>query len=254
MKKKIALIATLIIIASIIFICRPVKKVVPRKACGVAATMINEFSLDPTQKLVFYFPWKWDQKKLRVYFEDIEDQAIKRKVLETANLWYPHTGIKFILASSSGSSEIRVAFRAKKGYYSLIGSLADSAKYGEYNISTTMWLEDVDSVSSDEFKRVVLHEFGHAIGLFHELQSKKSTIVWDSIAVYRYFDSLYHWRHEEVNQNIFAPVEIGDATLFDPKSIMIYAIPENLMKNHHGIPWPSGLSQIDKEKIKILYP
>lgn len=231
----------------------PEKDQFAHHVCGVPSTRINEFSLYPDSKLVSYYPWRWSIKQLKVYFKDLSDAQLVKRLLDQANKWTPFTKLSFVRTYEEVESNIRIAFMEGHGYQSVIGSLADTAKKNA-DFGTTMWLERLDTVSQSVFNRVVLHEFGHAIGLLHELQSKNSPIEWDSSAVYRYFDSAYHWSETVVNQNILTPVAYADATLFDPHSIMIYAVPAFLMKNHASIPWPAGLSGDDKTKIKVLYP
>lgn len=233
--------------------CKDRNKTTTHYTCGVAANRINDFSLDTSIKLVYVNEYKWDQKELKVYFQDITDENLIARVLKQANRWKPYTGIKFMQVVSIAESNIRVAFREGNGFQSVIGNLADTAKFNS-DFSPTMFLADLDKEEEKEFNRVVMHEFGHALGLLHELQSINSPINWDSAAVYTYYDTVYHWDQNKVNKNILTPATIGEATAFDPKSIMIYGVPKFLMKDHDEIPWPEDLSRTDKQKIKILYP
>lgn len=250
------------VIALVVIIILAAKPWSPRqqavfRPCGVAPNQINRFTTrkgpNKAVELVYYLPWKWRQSTLRVFFKDVDDEALQKKVLEVANTWQQYTGVKFVRTASIFDSEIRLSFRTAEGYQSLIGSLADSTRKQTSSLAATMHLQDLDQRSDEEFRRVILHEFGHALGLLHELSSINTPIVWDSPAVYKYFDTAYHWNQALVNEQVLTPARYAKATSFDPHSIMIYAVPSFLMKNHPDIPWPKGLSKDDKAKIKLVY-
>lgn len=220
--------------------------------CGVAPNLLNDIRLDSLGvELVFDAPYKWNKETLRVFFVDIKDENLKEKTLKIANKWSRYSNIKFELSKSIFRSEIRVSFYAKNGYSSAVGN---QAKDKSYLRKPTLSLQNLQKQSDAEFKRVVLHEFGHAIGLQHELQSPASTIDWDSIKVYDYYLKVYKWDKAMVNHNILTKINTEDYTDFDSKSIMIYAIPDSLTKNHTAIPWPSDLSNTDKKTIGKFYP
>ncbi len=236
---------------------RVVKNNPPKKnyACGVSPKRINSkyTKEDKGFEMVFNPPYKWKKKELKVYFTDIYDYEIIEKTLKVANKWATEggAGIKFTLSVLLTESDIRVAFRDNQGYQSLIGIEAESI---EYSSAATMSLQNLDYQPEAEFNRVVLHEFGHAIGLEHELQSPNANIIWDTPAVYKFYDTAYNWEKAKVDFNVFGKVKTNAFTIFDPKSIMIYAVPSFLLKSGVAIPWPDNLSAIDKKTIKKYYP
>lgn len=110
--------------------------------------------------------------------------------------------------------------------------------------------------SEKEFNRIVLHEFGHALGFIHEHQNPEGNIKWNIPAVYKHYTSEpYYWKIEDINKNILEKYSSNqlNATKFDPYSIMVYAIPDNLA---FGISTPSNttLSELDKTHVSKLYP
>ncbi len=220
--------------------------------CGVAPTSLNKIDIDSLGvQLVLNTPYKWGKNKLLVYFVDVEDEDLMDKTVKTANTWSRYSNIKFELTSSIYESDLRVSFLAKKGYASALGIEAEEYKFlGK----PTIYLQNLHKRTDTEFKRVVLHEFGHAIGLEHELQNPEAIIKWDSSKVYKYYEKIYEWDSVKVNKNIFKKIITDDYSKFDSKSIMIYAVPDSLTKNGVSIPWPRELSKLDKKTINIFYP
>jgi hypothetical protein len=88
------------------------------------------------------------------------------------------------------------------------------------------WLTP-DSPDS-ELRRVVLHEFGHALGLIHEHQNPNDPIPWNKPAVYADLGGPpNNWDTDKIDNNMFKaydPEDLG-ATPVDPDSIMMYPIP-----------------------------
>ena len=86
-------------------------------------------------------------------------------------------------------------------------------------------------------KRVVLHEFGHALGCIHEHQSPKFDRKWDTAKVIQYFaGSPNFWDSDGIKQNVlqkYSPQGIN-ATEFDPDSIMLYMFDGNLFSDGLG--------------------
>jgi hypothetical protein len=52
------------------------------------------------------------------------------------------------------------------------------------------WL--LANTPDQEYSRVVLHEFGHALGAIHEHQHPAAGIPWDKPKVYEYY-ARQHW-------------------------------------------------------------
>lgn len=254
--KKIYILSITIIAIIIVF---SIKKISTHKhenyqfTCGVPPSQINNFVRNSQQgiKLVFQPTLRWGKNILKVFFIDIYDSNTIEKTLNIANEWSKYANIKFILTTSIFDSDIRVSFRERRGYLSLIGNSANDQMYQG---KATIWLQNLDTRPENEFRRVVLHEFGHSIGLEHELQSPIANVLWDSVAVYKYYDSIYHWEKEMVDDNVFRKINTKEFTKFDPNSIMIYAVPDFLTKNHVAISWPNKLSLLDKMTIKKYYP
>jgi hypothetical protein len=98
------------------------------------------------------------------------------------------------------------------------------------------WLRD--DTADDEYHRVVLHEFGHALGCIHEHEAPTFTRVWNKQAVYKAFSGPpNNWSKADIDSNIldkYSPKGMS-CTEYDPKSIMLYAFPAEL--------FPTGWAQ-----------
>ena len=117
------------------------------------------------------------------------------------------------------------------------------------------WLTSDTSV--EEIARVVLHEFGHAIGLAHEHQNVKGGIQWNKEQIYKDLSGRpNNWDRETIDHNMFERYEetIAIYSEFDPKSIMLYPIPKEWTTNGYGAGFDNKeLSENDKEFVEIAY-
>ena len=116
------------------------------------------------------------------------------------------------------------------------------------------WL--TPTTNDDEYSRVVLHEFGHTLGCIHEHERPDNGIPWDKPAVYAYYKETDDWTKEEVDEQVFSKYDrnLIRANKLDKKSIMMYALPEELTKGDFSIESNDFLSEADKKFIAKLYP
>ena len=73
-------------------------------------------------------------------------------------------------------------------------------------------------------RHTIIHEFGHALGLGHEHQSPYAPKL-DREAVIKYFMDTCRWEREkaeEMYDRDYPTLNHGEATQFDPNSIMQY--------------------------------
>jgi hypothetical protein len=108
-----------------------------------------------------------------------------------------------------------------------------------------------------EISSVVLHEFGHALGCFHEHQHPGGGIPWNKPAVYDYYAGYpNYWSKQKVDDNIFKKYDESvtvhtDAP--DTASIMMYPIDKLLTDGVYEVGFNAVLSPTDKSFIKQLY-
>ena len=116
------------------------------------------------------------------------------------------------------------------------------------------WL-DPDS-DQPTYSSVVLHEFGHMLGMIHEHQSPAGGIRWNRQRVIDDCWRTQGWDAEQVQRQIFDryPREQTQFTHLDPTSIMMYAFPKDWSLDGTGTPWNTKLSPLDIDFMSRQYP
>lgn len=196
---------------------------------------------------------------LNVWFLDGEP-FVHQLVASTATQWsrYGNIRLNFSNERPQHGSHIRISF---KGY--------DGSSLGAHNDLTsdapTMQLPSVaDSKLSLEYKkRIILHEFGHALGFEHEFRHPH----WpygDAWLLYQaeqcqqllagyVAEDLQEVRCNKVNQTLSADTAL--VLPFDEHSIMNYPIAAEWLENREqDIEVAMTLSQWDKTAMTLAYP
>jgi len=183
----------------------------------------------------------------------LDGSVIQRKrVQQHAEIWMHYANIRLIFAKPS-QSDIRISFVADDGSWSYVGTdnLSVPKKEPTMNFG---WLRD--DTEDKEYHRVVVHEFGHALGAIHEHQNPKSGIEWNKPLVYKYFSGPpNNWSRVEIDSNVLDKYSLSqiNGTKFDRKSIMLYSFPKELILNGPATHENTQLSQGDKTFIAKAY-
>lgn len=194
--------------------------------------------------------WK-PNETLKVYFFGGQDSRTQ-KVLDYASIWSEHCSITFQATDKIEDAKIRVAFQAPSSW-SFIGTDALGVPRNEPTINFG-WLDD--KLPEKDYKQVVLHEFGHVLGLIHEHQSPVTKINWNKPYVYWYFWQHHNWTKSDVDRNIFQEFErtTTQYSALDKESIMGYYIPPEFTIDGQDFPQNYVLSSMDEQFIGQLYP
>jgi hypothetical protein len=180
------------------------------------------------------------------------DKALQDRVEQQASKWLEFANLKFEFGNFPGA-EIRVTFKGS-GYCSLVGTDAKRCPDPQPTMTLGGFTINTDLV---EIRRVVIHEFGHAIGCVHEQSSPSIDIPWDKEKVYQYYEFLIGWDKAKVDHNVFKRYEKSEVHFtpqHDPKSIMQYPVPNELTNGDFEIGWNTDLSEMDKIFIAKMYP
>lgn len=180
-------------------------------------------------------------------------EVLKKQVSHYANYWNQYSKLRFVFVET-GPADIRVSFDSDGTFWSYVGRSAKKAPQSEATMHFG-WSTG-DKTAEDVFRRTILHEFGHALGLIHEQQSPAATLAYNKPAVYAYYKDNFGWNKNMVDQNFFGKLTKARATYtrYDPSSIMHYQIPKKFTLDGSSVPWNTNLSQRDIDLIKKLYP
>jgi len=186
---------------------------------------------------------------IQVSFLDGED--LGDVVMRHANEWLRRTEAELTFERVKAGGQIRVSFRYA-GSWSSIGNSCLEIKDDSVPTMNFGWLRRADA---QEARRVVLHEFGHALGLLHEHQSPAAEIEWDKDRVVTDLQAGPGWTAEVIDRNLFVPAarEETQFSAFDPRSIMIYPIPKEWLRKGEPVALNADLSDGDVKFVRGQY-
>lgn len=190
---------------------------------------------------------------LRVRFLQGEP-ALHTRVLASARQWLvPGVQLDIVKAEASEPAQIRIAFDSYDGSWSYIGreNLLIQPSKPTMNLGwATM------DTPADDFDSVVIHEFGHALGLLHEHNHPGARIQWNRPAVDADLSGPPNgWDAATIHSNVYAAFDESEVivTDFDAASVMIYPIPSSWTVDGRSFTPSPRLSAGDREMILRLY-
>ena len=178
----------------------------------------------------------WERgSTLRVGFLD-RNAGFEDRVRTHVKKWSEAGDIKFQFVTNAASAQIRITFLLTDSFSSLVGKEALQAPAGQHTMSLGFRATEN---REDEFSRLVLHEFGHAIGLMHEHQNPLGGIQWNFNVAIPYYRQRIRFpdnppenvANARIQQQLSALPNSSrfNATPFDGKSVMLYKIEPQLV-------------------------
>ena len=202
---------------------------------------------------------KWESgQELRIGFLE-GSKKLRDREFATAQRWTRAgeggANLVFTRTDDVASADIRISFDADGGSWSMVGKEAQTNTDGSATMNLGWATEDL---VDKEFISVVLHEFGHAIGLLHEHNHPDLELQWKKDVVYADLGGEpNNWSKDDVDYNVFEQypkdrVEMSDKP--DMISIMIYTIPARWLQGQKAIMPSNHLSKGDITFVRSLYP
>lgn len=174
-------------------------------------------------------------------------QAQKDMVMNFAPKWTEFANLQFVFTDDM-DAEIRIAFDPNDGAWSYVGT--DNLHISANEITLNLGWQD---------EGVILHEFGHMIGLSHEHSNPDGGIQWNEAVVIEELKGAPNfWDEQKVRHNVLTKYNFDQihGTAFDKDSIMLYAFPAEWTTNGIATHENENLSAQDKAFVASakMYP
>jgi serralysin len=214
---------------------------VSRAAEGAEVQSRTDLAIDPESR-VSNWQHLWPVGTvLRVKFLD-GDPAIIARVRPYIEEWSRYANVRFAFTTSD--ADVRVSFIG----HASSAMLGRHSQLGRSQHEPTVYLGSLNRASSEqEMAAVVLHEFGHVLGLLSEQENPNANIVWNKDLIARDLKGRLPFRKRSL-------VEFPGYREFDPGSVMMEPFPARWVDYRLSGKRNAALSASDKRFIAILYP
>jgi serralysin len=184
------------------------------------------------------------------------DPSVQAKISDVAHQWIVPglANLQFDFRKNTTDTLVRISFKYQ-GSWSVIGTTCKQITDPTQPTMNFGWLTPTST--DEEIQRVVLHEFGHTLGLIHEHQNPDKGIKWNKPNVIRDLSGPpNNWSLGVIEQNMFEAYNKKETnyTAVDANSIMMYPIPKAWTTNGFAAGLNSALSPTDRKFIHTQYP
>lgn len=190
-------------------------------------------------------------RTLWVSFMGAPDRQWKMEVYELGCQWVDLSDANLTLElceDNDQSAQIRI-------------KLDPAAPHNESDLGTDALIGEFETMilnvrpDNAHFRKTVLHEFGHALGMMHEHQHPDSNIAWNEAIVVEAYTHA-GWAEADIRAQMFAVnSSLGLVkTAYDPASVMHYPIASNFTLNGFHVGFNEALSEKDLECMRLAYP
>ena len=175
--------------------------------------------------------------------------------------YVPLINLKLEWDVEMNDSDVRISFVSDAGAFSMLGN--DALNIPKDTITMNLgWLDQNYSNTDDKPTLigtgvVVVHEFGHMLGMIHEHQRSDEPMNWNKEVVYESLGNPpNNWSRDQVNEQIFKQVDIDtlNASNFDKNSVMEYIFPNNFFISNQNLNATKYLSNLDIIWVNKTYP
>ncbi|MFJ3447780.1 peptidase M12 [Pseudomonas sichuanensis] len=197
---------------------------------------------------------------LRISFAGHPEEDLKQAIVAVARAWLVHANLDFELVDDDDqTADIRIDTAVPPAFNESVLGLGARDMDGP---SMSLGARPAD----EHFRRIVLHEFGHALGMDHEHQHPMANIPWDFDALRALLaerlapeatsDEELEAMIEETIESNYLPVTSQDVVTldYDPASIMHYPVKQELTLGDWQMPGNDELSAKDKQFMRMAYP
>lgn len=193
---------------------------------------------------------------INVTFKDGTPE-IKAEVEKYATEWTKYANLNFKFYSTSKdipkkeSADIVITFNTQVNT-SAVGT--DSRYSSKNGVSMNLGILDDEHINTR--RSIILHEFGHAIGLEHEHQHKDRTLEFDESKIIDTCKKRINFTEEMCRMFVMATIKEDDAyfSKYDLLSIMHYTLHADFFKKPMDMRQNLSLSLTDKVEIAKMYP
>ncbi|MBV6822458.1 M12 family metallopeptidase [Pseudomonas sp. PD9R] len=186
-------------------------------------------------------------------FDDDAYTAVKNAI----NHWSRHVNLKFEFMELSDNDELYegdIRIDLSPYYNSLASSAIGTDALLTPSHKPTMFVGTNYTWSG--YEALVMHEFGHALGLEHEHQHPDASIPWNKEKTYEWFQRHNSMPKALVDAQIFPRERNINLTYapYDRHSVMHYAVPSECTLGDWHQPLNTQLSAGDIAFARRIYP